>query len=322
MVFNQILASSNLAFSNRDATLANKLGHQFPRSEHAVERKGVYQKTEQRSSGKKFRLHQERKWQMHFAELVRFKKVHNHCLVPYAHASNPELARWVKRQRYQHYLYREGKPSCMTQERIDMLDRIGFVWGSHQTVYQERIQELVDFKKEHGHCIVPARYPKNTKLATWVKCQRRQYKLYTAGRPSNMTMERILSLEKLGFKWNCQKEHLTKKATIDLLSSFATKVNTAPSDCQKKILKAKSIPRPILMPDVTTSDWVSNATGTLLNDQSNLLVKDVNAADLELNQYLQAEIPSIASNDAEDYRLFLEVISDLSSDDEDENDLY
>jgi hypothetical protein len=34
-----------------------------------------------------------------------------------------------------------------------------------------------------------------------VKCQRRQYKLYWDGKPSAMSPERILQLEKVGFEW-------------------------------------------------------------------------------------------------------------------------
>ena len=42
---------------------------------------------------------------------------------------------------------------------------------------------------------------RDKKLATWVKCQRRQYKLYWDGKPSAMSPERILELEKVGFEW-------------------------------------------------------------------------------------------------------------------------
>jgi len=41
----------------------------------------------------------------------------------------------------------------------------------------------------------------NPQLATWVKCQRRQYKLFCQGRASNMTQERIVMLEEIGFEW-------------------------------------------------------------------------------------------------------------------------
>jgi hypothetical protein len=36
----------------------------------------------------------------------------------------------------------------------------------------------------------------------WVKCQRRQMKLYKKGLTSTMTEDRMLALEALGFDWN------------------------------------------------------------------------------------------------------------------------
>uniref|UniRef100_A0A7S4I127 Helicase-associated domain-containing protein n=1 Tax=Odontella aurita TaxID=265563 RepID=A0A7S4I127_9STRA len=43
--------------------------------------------------------------------------------------AHPQLARWVKRQRYQYKLMSEGKRSTTTEERIRELERAGFVWS-------------------------------------------------------------------------------------------------------------------------------------------------------------------------------------------------
>ena len=58
----------------------------------------------------------------------------------------------------------------------------------------------------HTHSNVPSTFPENPQLATWVKCQRRQYKLLRDGKTSNMTMERIVQLEKIGFVWEVRKK--------------------------------------------------------------------------------------------------------------------
>lgn len=90
----------------------------------------------------------------------------------------------------------------MTDERIQHLESVGFVWDSHNTIWEQRIAEIEEFRRLHGHVTVPSTYKENMKLATWVKQQRRQYKLFSQGRPSNITLERIEQLQSLGFEWS------------------------------------------------------------------------------------------------------------------------
>mmetsp|Transcript_17853 Transcript_17853/g.26410 ORF Transcript_17853/g.26410 Transcript_17853/m.26410 type:complete len:248 (+) Transcript_17853:102-845(+) len=140
-------------------------------------------------------------WQYNFKKLLRFRDKFNHCHVPIAYSSDPTLARWVKRQRYHYKLFIRGKSSPMKRERIEMLEKIGFIWDGQVALWQERLNELLSFKKSYGHCSVPTIFPGNQALATWVKFQRRQYKLFSAGQPTYLTAERIAVLEKHGFQW-------------------------------------------------------------------------------------------------------------------------
>ena len=66
----------------------------------------------------------------------------------------------------------------------------------------ERYKELIRFKEENGHCVVPLCYPINTTLSHWVKRQRCQYKLKHAGKRSTLTDDRETLLEELGFTWD------------------------------------------------------------------------------------------------------------------------
>lgn len=154
------------------------------------------------SSDKRFRDYQNKQWDEAFEELLEFKRVRGNCQVPHGFKENPSLSRWVKRQRYQFKLLKEGKASTMTDERIERLEAVGFVWDSHNTTWERRIEELREYKKVHGHVSVPTSYKENMKLATWVKQQRRQYKLFCQGRPSNITLERIDQLQSMGFEWS------------------------------------------------------------------------------------------------------------------------
>jgi hypothetical protein len=149
----------------------------------------------------RFREYQSQQWTTMFEELCAFIKKTGHCQVPHSYPENESLARWTKRQRYQYKLKQEGKPSTMSDDRIGALNALGFVWDSHSAVWEERWQELREYCRVNGHCLVPSQHDENQKLATWVKCQRRQYKLNLAGERSNITMERVTKLENLGFTW-------------------------------------------------------------------------------------------------------------------------
>jgi len=213
--------------------------------------------SELETTTKRQRPFQAGQWSERFTELLNFKRIHGHCLVPYTHKTNLPLARWVKRQRYQHKLFLQEsqgnsytnmnddsikndsgdqiiKTSTMTQERIQALQEIGFIWDSQAAQWSERLQELAEFRSKFGHCNVPSSYKGNAPLATWVKCQRRQYKLFVMGKNSNtnenttkttfsntnvddisnnhqeapsthITEERIQLLQDLGFQWQLRR---------------------------------------------------------------------------------------------------------------------
>lgn len=154
-----------------------------------------------------FRAYQAENWTEKFEELIEFRAQHEHCNVPNSFPENMALAQWVKRQRYQYKLKLDKKRSTMSDERIQALEEVGFVWDSHRAIWDERFQELLDFKAVNGHCNVPSRYTANRQLAIWVKRQRRQYKFYTEKRPSSMTMERIHRLEMIDFEWDLRRRN-------------------------------------------------------------------------------------------------------------------
>lgn len=59
-----------------------------------------------------------------------FRKTFGHCNVPSSYAENVKLSVWVKSQRRQYKLFRRGENrSTITQDRIDELTDLGFVWN-------------------------------------------------------------------------------------------------------------------------------------------------------------------------------------------------
>jgi len=66
--------------------------------------------------------------------------------------------------------------------------------------WDERFQQLVEYKEQNRHCRVPRKCKANSQLATWVKNQR------TAYRKNKLSAEQIRSLEGIGFVWVLQKQ--------------------------------------------------------------------------------------------------------------------
>jgi len=71
--------------------------------------------------------------------------------------------------------------------------------------WTEKFEELLHFREENGHCLVPNCHPENPALAQWTKRQRYQYKLKQDGKRSTITDERVQALEEAGFVWDSHK---------------------------------------------------------------------------------------------------------------------
>jgi hypothetical protein len=81
------------------------------------------------------------------------------------------------------------------------LESLDFEWDSSGSTWQQRFNELANYRKIYGHCDVSQNCGEDTKLANWVATQRGQYRDYQGqeGKKSPMTPFRIQELESLGF---------------------------------------------------------------------------------------------------------------------------
>jgi hypothetical protein len=116
----------------------------------------------------RFKPFHEERWTIRYKELLSFLGDHGHAAVPHTYPENPQLARWIKRQRRQFKLLQDKQISTMTSERLELLNDIGFVWDSHDVNWREKLDALLAFREVQGHCNVPSNN-KDKKLATWVK---------------------------------------------------------------------------------------------------------------------------------------------------------
>jgi hypothetical protein len=139
-------------------------------------------------------------WMHRLSELADYKYIHGHCNVPSSYSENTKLAAWVNKQRREkNDRLQKQKQSFMTPFRIQELEGLGFQWDRQGAAWEERLSELTDYHRIHGHCNVPQR---NSKLGKWVSTQRTEKKLYDREEGSQMTPARIEALEGIGFQWN------------------------------------------------------------------------------------------------------------------------
>jgi hypothetical protein len=145
------------------------------------------------------------RWSNKYKKLCAFHKKYGHCLVQ---CKTPDgincqpLSQWVKRQRHQRKRKRLRRHFTLTEDREMALNKLGFVWDSHEAAWNQKFGELLAFKAAFDHCNVPIEYPENPQLSIWVKCQRRQYKLYLTGKKSTISTTRMDKLTEVGFVWN------------------------------------------------------------------------------------------------------------------------
>ena len=136
------------------------------------------------------------------SHLQEYKQKYDNLLVPqkYESADGYKLGKKVADIRTD---YKAGR---LTQEQIDQLNGMEFVWDANANIFTESINRLQEYKEEYGNLLVPAKYvcADGYKLGQKVGTIRQDYK---AGR---LTQEQIDQLNEMGFVWSVER---TKKAT-------------------------------------------------------------------------------------------------------------
>ena len=132
-------------------------------------------------------------WKKWYAELEKYTLEHGNPHITRTH-SNTKLASWVWIQRL-----RKDKPyghvSPLNLEQVAFLDILGFYWDVREERWQEKFNELTQFKEQHGHCQVERLAETNQKLLQWVSLQRSQKS------QGKLTEKRLKLLESIEFGW-------------------------------------------------------------------------------------------------------------------------
>jgi hypothetical protein len=147
-------------------------------------------------------------WKDRYNELLAYIEHHKDCYVPYHYDHNPRLSQWVKRQRHQYNLKVKGQYSNLTDERQMLLDALGFVWDSRASNWENRLEDLKEFRETHGHVRVSVKDRDHRPLAVWLKRQRHSARKFQAGDLyTGMTHRQLQQLLELGVNLNA---HLAK----------------------------------------------------------------------------------------------------------------
>lgn len=128
-------------------------------------------------------------WRTNYVALAEYKAKHGNCEVPGKSREYPVLGRWVKQQRS---LNARGE---LSEERVTLLNRIGFDWEARIGTWDQRFRELCAFKERFGNTRVPVKWKDSPILGNWAAAQRYKYR---QGRVSARHVELLNSIQ---FEW-------------------------------------------------------------------------------------------------------------------------
>ena len=126
------------------------------------------------------------KWTEELRALKRFRQAFGHTLVPPNWKPNPRLAKWVATVR--------ANFGDLSLDELEQLNRAGFDFGPADRYWMSRFFELARYKKRFGNCNVPAHWPGNPQLGSWIQGQRAHMR--------NIPLQRYRLFEKVGMDWS------------------------------------------------------------------------------------------------------------------------
>jgi Helicase associated domain len=171
------------------------------------------------------------KWDDRYQQLCEFYEKFGHCKVtrPKKDENDIEmitqraLGEWVSDQRK----YYRKKASILTQERIDKMNNIRFIWNpeTYQKTFQMRVEDCKKFKEEHGHLNIPLINELNEdgtspneeekRFRLWAQSIRHQYKRRKLENINNkLDKLKIKALEDIGFDWGNTTEGKAELGTV------------------------------------------------------------------------------------------------------------
>lgn len=157
-----------------------------------------------------------------FFQLVLYRARVGDCLVPTSFRDQRNLGRWI------HTVRQQYKEDMLSIDQIIALESIGHIWDVKESQWDDRYKELLRFKEQNGHCMVPTA---KSDLGAWVNSQRCAYASHIRGKalanknPENpaasrkirsISDERVAKLNAIGFVWKLKDRNNWDKRLAEL----------------------------------------------------------------------------------------------------------
>ena len=120
--------------------------------------------------------------------------------------------------------------------------------------------ELVAFQREFGHLNVSSGTNSiNQRLGNWAKVQRFQHKLFTTGKDSLMTQERVDQLEAIKFDWSSTRQKKKRKQDVEKEKAKAAKKVERKKKKQEEVERKQAERERKLVPQLKRKNWKTEA---------------------------------------------------------------
>ena len=137
------------------------------------------------------------------------------CILRLSDTTDPALKRWISDQRYYYKKQNKVAGKYLTMEQIKLFNKINFIWDVRECMWNIRLNELKEYQRKYGHCIVPRTYKYFPELPSWVHNIRNRKRNEEKERPSpsiaTLTKRQTLDLNELNFVWEVQDSNWYEK---------------------------------------------------------------------------------------------------------------
>jgi len=142
-------------------------------------------------------------WEKTYREIKKFKEEHGHLQIPRTPETSKVLRNWIHTQRSEYRKFVHTKNPQITQERIDKLNEVGFIWESSTSFWEKKFNDLLDYKEKYG--TINMKWNKEVRsLAEWTMKQRKECDRAMIGENTYLAKDQIERLQMIGIFGNQQ----------------------------------------------------------------------------------------------------------------------
>ena len=171
-------------------------------------------------------------WETYYIAAKQWYEATGNLKIPrsYVTPTGLMLGSWINTQRK---VYSGKTTGNLTEEKIRRLEEIGMIWNVSDSSWEEALDELRAYYREHGNLDVKARYisPSGFKLGNWVRNARSAAKRY--GIEQAFSEEQRRQLEQLGMIWDAShdkwdvyysaaEQYYNEHGNLDVPAKFVT----------------------------------------------------------------------------------------------------